>query len=173
MTLAKAHESSNPNLPQRIDFETTDFSFNLISIGVFVAAIAWGVRLFWGIEKKIDHLQSQVEQNTCDIIENKQSETIIFDRLEKKLDAINIMAQEIQTIRLELSHLKISVDKDFESRNSTINESRGRIYNLEGDISELTKTVSILANNLAQGLPSLFGRRGQDHGDPPSNPHRY
>ena len=173
MVQAQANETQNPNMPQKIDFEDTDFSFNLVSIGVFVAAVAWGVKLFWGIEKRIDKLQALVEQNTSDIIENKQSETAIFERLEKKLDNIGGITQEIQTIRLELSHLKVSVDKDFESRNSTINESRSRIYNLETNITELTKTVSILANNLAQGLPSIFGRRGLDHGDTPSNPQRY
>jgi hypothetical protein len=172
MVQTKAHESQ-PSPAQSIDFETTDFSFNLVSIGILFAAIAWGVKLFRSVEKRIDKIEITVEENTKDIIENKRCESVIFDRLETKLDAINIMAQEIQTIRLELSHLKVSVDKDFDNRNATINESRGRIYTIENNITELTKTVSILANNLAQGLPSLFGRRGVDHGDPPSNPQRY
>lgn len=172
LAMAKAHESQPLNHPQ-IDLEDTNFSFNLVSIGIIVAAIAWAVKLFIGVEKKLDKLENRVNQNTCDIIENKKEEGALFAKLDAKLDSLIILAQDVKSMSLELGHLKHSVEKDLDSRNHTINESRSRIYNLENNIHDLTQTVSILANNLAQGLPSIFGRRGVDHSDPPSNPHKY
>lgn len=172
LAVAKAHESQSLNQPQ-IDLEDTNFSFNLVSIGIIVAAIAWAVKLFLGIEKKLDKLENKVAQNTEDIIEDKKTRDVLFSKLDSKLDSLLSLAQDVKTISLELGHLKHSVEKDLDSRNQTINESRSRIYNLETNINDLTKTVSILANNLAQGLPSIFGRRGADNSDPPSSPQRY
>lgn len=171
-TTVKAHESQPVNQPQ-IDLEETNFSFNLVSIGVIFAAIAWAVKLFLSIEKKLDKLENKVAQNTDDIVQNKIEEGELFKKLDSKLDNLISLAQDVKTMSLELGHLKHSVEKGLDSRNQTINESRSRIYNLETNINDLTKTVSILANNLAQGLPSIFGRRGVDHSDPPSSPQRY
>ena len=171
--IAKAHESQPVNQPPQIDLEDTNFSFNLVSIGVIFAAIAWAVKLFLGIEKKLDKLENKVNQNTQDILEDEKKREELFFKLDTKLDSLLGLANDVRLMSSEIGHLKTSVEKDLDSRNQTINESRSRIYNLESNLTDLTKTVSILANNLAQGLPSIFGRRGIDHNDPPSNPQRY
>lgn len=165
--------------PNQINLENTSFSINFVSIGLLVAAIGWGFRIWLGHDKRLTALETKTDQNTKEIALNKGDVNANYRALTSKIESISGLKSDLANLAQKIEFLSISVSKDFESRNQTIDETKGRVFNLETNtakvldaLSNLSRSVDSLYTQMAQINPMTFGRRQRDHDldDPPSRP---
>lgn len=176
----KTEIQQRTNHPSVISLEDTSFSVNYLSLGLIIAVVAWGFRVWLAHDKRITNLETDVEQNTKEIAANKESVDTSYHALMNKIDSLSTLKSEMESLRQEVKFLSISVEKDLGTRNQTIDETKSRVFNLENNsqkvlesISGLSALVNNLYNQMAQVNPMIFCRRKGDyfdHDNPPSNP---